>query len=88
MTNNERPSWQDQTYAEIYEAACAMVRHRRHSDPAFTLDALRGLLNAAYAGEADGWLGKTTLQAISESATIAAYEAMVHEWQSETEADT
>ncbi len=83
MANREPTGWQDQRYAEIYETACAMVRHRRQADPAFTIDALRGLLKAAYAGEADGWLGKTTLETISDAATIAAYEAMIHEWQEE-----
>jgi len=58
-----------------------MVRHRRQSDPTFTLDTLRGLLKTAYASEAAGWLGKTTLETISDSATIAAYEAMLHQWQ-------
>ena len=61
-----------------------MVRHRRRTDPTFTMDSLRGLLKTAYAAEADGWPGKTTLETISDAATIAAYEAMLHEWQRET----
>ncbi len=48
MANPEPQSWHDETYAEVYEAACAMVRHRRQSDPAFTPDALRKLLDSAY----------------------------------------
>ncbi len=79
------PNWHKQKYAEIYEATCAMVRHRRRSDPAFTMDSLRGLLRTAYAGEADGWPGKTTIETLSDSATIAAYEAMLHQWQEEME---
>ncbi len=62
-----------------------MVRQRRYSDPAFTVDTLRGLLKTAYASEADGWPGKTTLEIISDAATIAAYEAMLHEWQEDIE---
>lgn len=79
------PGWQDDKYAETYEAACAIVRHWRRTEPTFTLDTLRGLLRTAYASEAAGWLGKTTLEIISDSATIAAYEAMLHEWQQELE---
>ncbi|MDY0166704.1 MAG: hypothetical protein RBS80_09190 [Thermoguttaceae bacterium] len=81
----ETSGWQDDKYAEIYEAACTMVRDRRRAEPGFTLDTLRGLLRTAYASEAAGWLGKTTLEVISDSATIAAYEAMLHEWQQELE---
>ncbi len=85
MANMEPSNWHDQRYAEIYEATCAMVRHRRRSDPTFNIDSLRGLLRTAYAGEADGWLGKTTIEALSDSATIAAYEAMLHQWQADME---
>ena len=83
MTDTSTPDWHDQKYAETYEAACAMVCHRRQSDPAFTPKTLRALLQTAYASEAAGWLGKTTLEVIHDSATIAAYEAMLHEWQAE-----
>ncbi|MDZ7619977.1 MAG: hypothetical protein U1E05_23500 [Patescibacteria group bacterium] len=86
MTDASQPDWHDQNYAEIYEAACGMVRHRRESDPTFTPQSLRALLQTAYTNEAAGWLGKTTLEIISDSATIAAYESMLHEWQAESNA--
>ncbi len=85
MTDVSSPDWHDQNYAEIYEASCAMVRHWRESDPMFTRQSLRALLQTAYTNEAAGWLGKTPLEIINDSATIATYEAMLHEWQEEAD---
>ncbi len=85
MSDADPAGWQDREYAEIYEAACAMVRYRRESDPTFTRESLQALLRTAYTNEAAGWLGKTPLEVLNDSATIAAYEAMLHEWPQEAE---
>jgi hypothetical protein len=73
--------FKDRKYEEVFEQVCAQCELRRREDPQFTPAALRRLLEAAYHRQGVDWTGKGPLNFLIQSATIAAYEHVLAEWE-------
>ncbi len=74
-------NWQKQTYERAFHETCVQIEMRRGSDPSFTREALRGMLESAYVDEGNDWQGRGALGDTILSATIAAYEHVLAEWE-------
>ncbi len=77
-------SWREKTYREIYRKTRQYVAERQQSDPRFSKEELQGILRNAYIDQGNDWCGRGARHAITISATIAAYESCLAEWE-ETE---
>lgn len=75
--------WQQQQYDEVFESIRRHIQRRRADDPEFTIRALERLLEAQYINEGDDWTGRGSVQNITHAATVAAYEAVLAQWQEE-----
>ncbi|HKJ68463.1 MAG TPA: hypothetical protein VKA68_10945 [bacterium] len=74
-------SWREQTYQEIYRKIRQHVEERQQTDPRFSKDELCGMLRNAYIDQGNDWGGRGIRHAITISATIAAYEYCLAEWE-------
>jgi hypothetical protein len=72
-------------YRETYASLHRQLLERRRDDPNFTMDDLRGFLKDAYVYQDHDWIGRGALFDATQAATIAAYEAVLAEWQAELE---
>ncbi len=70
----------ERRYAEVYASLHAQLQERRQSDAAFGVDDLRGFLKDAYIRQGNDWIGHGPLFDATQSAIIAAYEAVLAEW--------
>lgn len=77
--------WQEETYDQVFEAACDYAVMRRAAEPDFGIQALQDLLDVEYTREGLEWAGKDTVQEVRLNATIAAYEHILAEWKRESE---
>jgi hypothetical protein len=77
----------ERRYHEVYEALYAHLQERRLTDPAFTPEDVRGFLKDAYLRQGNDWIGHGALFDVTQSATIAAHEAFLAEWEAEREDD-
>jgi hypothetical protein len=80
----ERPTEEnifDRKYREIYESLTQFLHNRLRTDPNFTVEDLRGFLKDAYVRIGNDWIGHGPLFDATQSATIAAYEAVLAEWE-------
>lgn len=68
-----------QKYLEVYESLYQFLHQRLRSDPEFTIADLRGFLKDAYVRIGNDWIGQGALFEATQSATIAAYEAVLAE---------
>ena len=78
-------AWRDEAYERVFDEVCARIRRRRQVDPSFTLADAQGTLETAYVQQGNDWVGRGMLSHLVESATIAAWEHMIAEWQAERE---
>lgn len=76
--------WQQQRYEEVFDQICDQITDRRRSDPAFTIQVAREILETAYEDEGSDWTGRGPAEDTVKAATIAAYEHMVAEWEAES----
>lgn len=74
-------------YREVYESHYTLLLERRRTDPAFTIAEVRGFLKDAYIRQGNDWIGHGALFDATQAATIAAYEAILADWQAELEAE-
>ena len=72
-------------YHQTYESLHGQLQERRRTDPGFTTEDLRGFLKDAYVYQDSDWIGRGALFDATQAATIAAYEAVLAEWQGEIE---
>lgn len=75
--------WQQAKYNTVFEQTCQYLRHRRQTDPQFTLETLVRLLETQYVHQGNEPAGKGTVQHLTEAATVAAFEAVLAQWQQE-----
>lgn len=73
----------NQKYRQVFEATIAQLTIRRRTDPKFTIEDLRQLLHTEYTHQGNDWVGRGSLAQVVQSATIAAYEQFLTEWQNE-----
>jgi hypothetical protein len=74
-----------------YESLYQQLLERRQTDAEFSIQDLRGFLKDAYVYQDYDWIGRGVLfdaanaDVRKQAATIAAYEAVLAEWQAELE---
>ena len=73
--------WEEQQYNQVFEAVCRRVQRRRQTDPDFTLERLRGVLETQYVYQGNDWVGRGAVANTTIAATIAAYEHLLAEWE-------
>jgi hypothetical protein len=71
-------------YRETYESLHRQLLERRQTDPEFSIQDLRGFLKDAYAYQENDWVGRGALFDARQAAIVAAYEAVLAEWQAES----
>jgi hypothetical protein len=69
----------EQKYDEVYESLYRFLHQRLRTDPEFTVEDLRGFLKDAYIRLGNDWIGHGALFDVTQTATIAAYEAVLAE---------
>ncbi|MGC9348066.1 MAG: hypothetical protein ACP5JG_08020 [Anaerolineae bacterium] len=74
----------ERRYREVYEGMYAELQERRRVDPTFTIDDVRVFLKDAYVRQGNDWIGHGALFDATQGAIIAAYEAILAEWLSES----
>lgn len=72
-------------YHNTFDAVTAQLVMRRRLDKNFDLKECKKMLHTEYINDGNDFIGRGTLQDIVQDATIAAYEAFIAEWESETE---
>ncbi|MBN1968377.1 MAG: hypothetical protein JXR48_16355 [Candidatus Delongbacteria bacterium] len=77
MQGNE---WLSQSFDDIYDQAFANVQFRKENDPHFDKHELEELLETQYIFQGQGHNGRGELKELEISATIAAYEEALLEW--------
>lgn len=73
----------EKKYEEVFQSVCDYVDHQRQNDAGFTVERLQKMLETEYINEGNGWTGKSEVQEIISSATIAAYQHKIVEWKKE-----
>ncbi|MFZ3109544.1 MAG: hypothetical protein WA234_02480 [Rectinemataceae bacterium] len=77
--------WREQKREQVFESMLRGLENRRRIDPEFTLANARSALEHQYILDGNDWLGRGELGDIVTSATIAAYEHFIAEWQVEVD---
>ncbi|GHV81745.1 hypothetical protein AGMMS49991_03030 [Spirochaetia bacterium] len=76
---SESADWRDIKYREAFDQELLGLKRRRAADPSCTVEALQGTLTHLYIMDGADWGGRGEVQAITLSATIAAYEQVIAE---------
>ncbi len=79
----ESTDWEDKKYKESFDDEIRLLTRRRAADPDCTIEDLEGILNSLYILDGNNGEGRSNVQQISLSASIAAYESFIHEWKKE-----
>ena len=80
---SESIDWEDTKNQEVFEDEIRVLHRRRNADATCTIDDIQGILDSLYILDGNNAEGRSSVQQISLSATIAAYEAFVHQWKKE-----
>jgi len=80
---SESVDWEETKYQEVFEDETRLLIRRRTSDSSCTIDDIQGILDSLYVLDGNNAQGRSSVQQITLSATIAAYEAFIHQWQKE-----
>lgn len=72
----------EKKYKLVFENVCTYVDEQR-ADSDFSLTDLKNMLETEYVNEGNGWDGKGEVQEMVQSATIAAYQHKIVEWETE-----
>ncbi|MDR2247166.1 MAG: hypothetical protein LBE17_10955 [Treponema sp.] len=75
--------WREKKYEETLQEELRGLKRRREADPDCTVEDLEGTLRHLYHMEGADWLGRGEVQGITLSATIAAYELFISDWEAE-----
>jgi hypothetical protein len=73
----ESDSWEEDKFSEVFEDELRLLNRRFESKTSCSIEELEGILQSLYIMEGQNLEGK--VHEISLSATIAAYEAFIHE---------
>lgn len=80
---SESVDWEEKKYQEVFEDETRLLVRRKAFDAKCTIDDIRGMLDSMYVLDGNNATGRSAVQQIALSATIAAYEAFVHQWEKE-----
>ena len=73
--------WDEDLYNEVLQSMINYLDKRRRWDRNFTSEVLRELIDTEYAKQDNAWAGKSPIEGIKDSATIAAFELYLSEWE-------
>ncbi len=73
--------WKEKKYKEVFDGLCRQARRRRQEDPNFSVDDLKAQLEHQYVYQGNDWEGRGALGDVTVSATVAAYEHLIAEWE-------
>jgi len=77
--------WREEKQEEIFEGTLRGLENRRKADKGFTAADAKSFLTHLYILEGNDWLGRGELGDIVASATVAAYEHFIEEWNAESD---
>ena len=76
--------WEQKKFDEIFENVYATTKYRRFLDPSFDITSLKKLLQSLYINDGNDQGGRGKVGDIVSTATIAAHEQVLAEWQKES----
>lgn len=79
----ETVDWEEQKYQSVFDDELRLLYRRRSFDKNCSLDDIQGMLDALYILDGNNAEGRSNVQQISLSATIAAYELFIDTWKEE-----
>lgn len=68
-------------YDRTFDKICQTTEYRMAHDPSFTLNDLKAMLESERIRLGNDWDGRGSLYHLTASATIAAYEHLMVEWE-------
>ena len=80
---SESIDWEEKKYQEVFDEETRLLIRRRAADTSCTIDDIQGILDSLYILDGNNATGRSCVQQIELSATIAAYEAFIYQWQKE-----
>lgn len=80
---SESIDWEEKKYQEVFDDETRLLVRRRTSDASCSIDDIQGILDSLYVLDGNNATGRSCVQQIEISATIAAYEAFIYQWQKE-----
>jgi len=80
---SESIDWEEKKYQEVFDDETRLLVRRRASDASCSIDDIQGILDSLYVLDGNNATGRSCVQQIEISATIAAYEAFIYQWQKE-----
>lgn len=78
---SESIDWEEKKYQEVFEDETRLLVRRRIADASCTVDDIQGILDSLYILDGNNAEGRSSVQQIALSATIAAYEAFIFQWK-------
>ena len=72
----------ERKFHQVFDDVCAYVDEQKRSTD-FTITDLKNMLETEYVNEGNGWIGRGEVQDAAHSATIAAYQQKIAEWEKE-----
>ena len=78
---SESIDWEEKKYLEVFDDETRLLIRRRAADTSCTIDDIQGILDSLYVLDGNNATGRSCVQQIELSATIAAYEAFIHQWK-------
>jgi hypothetical protein len=76
--------WQDRKFDEVFENVCSGLEWRAKNDPSFNKRSLEESLRSLYSHQGNNWDGRGEVAEITLSATIAAFEHVLAEFDAMT----
>lgn len=83
----EKKDWETEKFNEVFDDEIRVLNRRKAHDKACSIDDLAGTLQALYILEGNNIEGRSRVQEIALSASIAAYEKFIEEWKNEEKKD-
>jgi hypothetical protein len=71
----------DMKYEETFDLVYRQLNHSRQNDPKYTQLDLKRFLESLYDNHGNNWLGRSEVQEAVQSATIAAAELLLSQWE-------
>ncbi len=79
----EQNDWETEKFNEVFDDEIRVLNRRKVHDKSCSIDDLAGTLQALYILEGNNMAGRSRVQEIALSASIAAYEKFIEEWKNE-----
>lgn len=80
---SESIDWEEKKYQEVFDDETRLLIRRRASEASCTIEDIQGILDSLYILDGNNAGGRSSVQQLEISATIAAYEAFIHQWKKE-----